>query len=435
MALCSHRKRIRQPQLTLKSKIPRSLSFYVRVGVEYIMLDSNRHRIVEAIVGTIEIPDSAYETAESRYKDIGNWFGRPDSHCGHFEPHIMPQGSFRLGTVNRPLDENAAYDLDLSCKLESGVTKGTFTQEQLKLMVGLDVESYRNARGIREPKEEKHRCWRLIYADQLSFHMDIVPCIPEEMIARRTIEEAMLKAGSDRMLARQVANLTVSITDNRQRNYRQISPAWKLSNPEGYARWFETRMKLAVELLEKRVAEARAAQIDDLPAFRWKTPLQRCVQLLKRHRDLMFRTNADIAPISIIITTLAARAYGGELDLEEAMEHILGQMGELVRPEAPRVPNPVNPAEDFADKWATEEGRKKRLEENFRAWLAQAQADFATITRSMDSTFISEQVFQKFGSRLNPGLLRERLVPSAPAVIVSPRTHVIQENPAKPWKR
>jgi len=141
------------------------------------MSDSNRHRIVEAIAGTIEIPDSAYETAEARYKDIGNWFGRPDSHCGHFEPHILPQGSFRLGTVNRPLDENAAYDLDLSCKLESGVTKETSTQEELKNLVGLDVESYRNARGIREPKKEKYRCWRLIYADQLSFHMDIVPCV------------------------------------------------------------------------------------------------------------------------------------------------------------------------------------------------------------------------------------------------------------------
>ncbi len=393
------------------------------------------NRIIEAIMETIEIPDSAYDTAEARYKDIGNWFGRQDSNCGRFEPHILPQGSFRLGTVNRPLDENTAYDLDLSCKLENGITKQTFTQEQLKVLVGVDVESYRNARGISEPTREKHRCWRLIYADQLSFHMDIVPCIPEETTARKTVEEAMLKAGADRILSQRVANLAVSITDNRHPSYRQISPIWKLSNPEGYAQWFETRMKLAAGLLEKRAADARLAQIDELPVFRWKTPLQRCVQLLKRHRDLMFQTNSDVHPISIIITTLAARAYRGESDLGDAMEQILGQMGQLVHPDNPRVPNPVNPAEDFADKWYTEEGKKKRLEENFRAWLAQAQVDFTTIMSSRDSGFIAEQVQKKFGTRLSPKLLGEQVVYSAPAVIASPKAHIIQEVPARPWKK
>jgi hypothetical protein len=392
---------------------------------------SNGHHIVEAIAQTIEIPDSAYETAEARYNDLGNWFGRADSHCSPFSPHILPQGSFRLGTVNRPLNEGATYDLDLSCKLESGITKGAWTQEQFKNLVGLDVESYRAARGIREQMEEKHRCWRLIYADEMSFHMDIVPCIPEEMVARRTVEDAMLKAGSDHMLAQQVASLTVSITDDRHRNYRNLSPDWKLSNPEGYALWFESRMRLAKALLEKRMMEMRKAKIDDLPAFRWKTPLQRCVQLLKRHRDIMFRKNPDIQPISIIITTLAACAYQGEDDLGEAMERILTGMGTFVRATAPRVPNPVNPAEDFADKWSTAEGRKNKLEENFNAWLAQARADFSTIAHSADSDFISEQALQKLGSRVNTSVLRGTL--SAPAVIFTPTQHTIREAPAKPW--
>lgn len=392
---------------------------------------SNRHNIIESIAQTIEIPDAAYETAEARYKDLGTWFGRADSHCGPFSPHILPQGSFRLGTVNRPLNEDATYDLDLSCKLESGITKETWTQEQLKSLVGLDVESYRKARNIQGPKEEKHRCWRLIYADQMSFHMDIVPCIPEEMVARRTIEEAMLKAGSDRMLAEQVANLTVSITDNRHRNYRNLCFDWKLSNPEGYARWFESRMRQAKDLLEKRLMEMKKAKIDDLPAFRWKTPLQRCIQLLKRHRDIMFRKNPEVQPISIIITTLAARAHQGEGDLGDAMERILNEMGTFVRATAPRVPNPVNPAEDFADKWSTAEGRKNKLEENFNAWLVQARADFTTIARSLDSDFISEQALQKLGSRINTGALRSTL--SAPAVIFTPTQHTIREAPAKPW--
>jgi hypothetical protein len=75
------------------------------------MSNSTRNQIVEEIVATLEIPDSAYETAEKRYQDLGSWLGRPESHCSAFAPHIRPQGSFRLGTVNRPLDEDAAYDL------------------------------------------------------------------------------------------------------------------------------------------------------------------------------------------------------------------------------------------------------------------------------------------------------------------------------------
>src|SRR5216683_5519814 len=115
----------------------------------------------------------------------------------------------------------------------------------------------------------------------------------------------------------------------------------------------------------------------------------------------MFADNPDLKPISIIITTLAARAYRGEADLGEAMQRFLTDMGGLINPESPRVPNPVNPAEDFADKWATAEGRAKKLEENFRAWLDQAKADFEVIGSSGDATFISDQAMQKLGSRLN----------------------------------
>src|SRR2546426_6676911 len=49
------------------------------------------------------------------------------------------------------------------------------SQQQLKELVGADLEEYRVARGIKEQVEEKHRCWRLKYADTLKFHLDAVP--------------------------------------------------------------------------------------------------------------------------------------------------------------------------------------------------------------------------------------------------------------------
>ena len=178
------------------------------------------------------------------------------------------------------------------------------------------------------------------------------PSIPETPDRRRLIQEAIVRTGAPADLAKLVADTTGSITDNRMWNYRIIEDGWRLSNSEGFARWFESRMKLAKALLENRAIQALAAKVDDLPVYRWKSPLQRCVQLLKRHRDIMFADDSDGKPASIIITTLAARAYQGEVDIADALNTILSRMGGLVNAAAPRVPNPVNPAEDFGDRWS-----------------------------------------------------------------------------------
>src|SRR5437867_8630977 len=191
----------------------------------------------------------------------------------------------------------------MGCRLRVGVTKATHTQQQLKELVGADLEDYRVARGIKEKREEKHRCWRLQYADTLKFHLDTVPSIPETLERRRLIQEAIIRTGAPPELAILVANLTGAITDNRMWNYQIVHDAWRLSNSEGFARWFESRMKLAKALMENRALQAKAAKVDDLPTYQWKSPLQTCVKLLKRHRDIMFVDDPDGKPASIIITT------------------------------------------------------------------------------------------------------------------------------------
>ena len=399
------------------------------------MSTTTAHRILEEIAKTIDIPDSAYETAERRYRDLGTWLERPGSICGNFDPHIHSQGSFRLGTVIRPIGDDEAYDLDLSCELRQGISRATHTQEQVKTFVGNDVKSYRRARHIDKSVQEKHRCWRLEYADDLNFHMDIVPCIPEEHDRRRLLEDAIIKAqSSDEALAKAIANLSVNITDDRLAGYSILTADWLLSNPEGYARWFESRMRLAVAMVEAIKSQFRAADIDEIPTFKWKTPLQRSVQMFKRHRDIMFEGKPDVKPISIIITTLAARAYQGETDLWEATRNVLDKMAGLVNPQAPRVPNPVNPAEDFADKWSTQEGRANRLEENFQLWLAQARSDFEAMASSRDTDFICEMAGQKLNVLLKSHGLRSQVGIAAPTVF-APKSHSIVEKPAPPWRR
>jgi len=395
------------------------------------MSDDRSNSVLAKILEKIEISERAYETAEKRYEDIGEWFHRPESSCVDLDPHIFPQGSFRLGTANRP-ENHEEYDLDMGCNLRRGLSKENNTQEQLKLLVGDELEQYRKARTIKEELAEKTRCWRLEYADDLSFHMDIVPCIPETDVSRSTLKTRMIESTRlDEALASEVSELAVSITDNTDDRYKVVTSDWRISNPEGYARWFESRMRTASAFLTEREMIFKAS-IDTLPYYQWKTPLQSAIQLLKRHRDTMFKEHEDAKPISVIITTLAARAYNGECDLVSALSRILSSMEQHVQEHAPHVPNPVNPVEDFADKWYSPEHEHLKLKENFSRWLFQAKADFAAICSKENSRIILEAADRGFSVNLDKTSIEHALGLSAS--IINP-TKQIETTDPRPWFR
>lgn len=389
------------------------------------MTTASSQRNLALLIEELEIPESAYERADRRYKSLGEFFDSDRAQSARFSPHIYPQGSFRLGTVIRPLD-NGEYDIDIGCRLREGIGKEVLTQKQLKKLVGDDLERYRSERGIEAPLDEKRRCWRLAYQDDLAFHMDVVPSIPEGVGRRQLLQESMRAGGLDTTLAARVAQHAGAITDNQLPNYDRVHQDWKISNSEGFALWFESRMRLAQLLLERNAAQA-GATIDQLPSRRWNSPLQTAIRILKRHRDVMYREHTDSQPISVILTTLAALAYQGETDVEATLAGVLGRMETFVRPNSPRIPNPVNPEEDFADKWGEAEYAHLRLEANFRRWLAQARADFATLRGAATVTLL-ESALGRFG--VTPG--RDRLVKAvgAGAATAAP---VMLEPATRPW--
>lgn len=359
---------------------------------------------IAAIAASIQIPESAYEKAEARYEDLGKWFNRSDSECRYFEPHIYSQGSFRLGTVVRPMNEDGDFDLDVGCRLRSGITTDSHTQAELVETVREELEGYRRYRHIEYELEKKHRCWRLQYKDDLNFHMDIVPSIPAENQKRGLIKEAMIRSQTDASLAEKVTSHAGAITDDRDSSYTVKPTEWRISNSEGYALWFESRVALNKVILEK-VARAR---VDRLPDRQVNSVLQLCIQVLKRHRDIMFESLPDSKPISIIITTLAGLAYSGESDVDSAISNIVDSMDSFVKPTGMRIPNPVNPEnEDFADKWPTEEGQKLKLEENFWKWLKQAKGDFSEIQASEDKLLLEKRASEKFRTKLSSDVIEE----------------------------
>jgi hypothetical protein len=96
------------------------------------------------------------------------------------------------------------------------------------------------------------------------------------------------------------------------------------------------------------------------------------VQLLKRYRDVLFKDSDEHAPISVILTTLAAQAYRGEEMLEDALFGIIERMTDYVevRGEKVVISNPIRPTENFADRWQGDV-RKVRA---FLRWFEAAKA-------------------------------------------------------------
>jgi len=190
--------------------------------------------LLEKVIELIDIPESHYRLAIDRYGSLSDWFHRPSSMLIQLEPRVYSQGSFRYGTVIRPLFDGEYYDLDLVCQLH--LSKSKVTQEQLRELVGAEVKSYAKAQHFNEPAIPKRRCWRLNYADKVSFHMDILPAAPEDA----DIVALLMEAGVEE----QFAHLAVGITDTDHTNFQIISREWPPSNPDGLGNWFVERMRV-----------------------------------------------------------------------------------------------------------------------------------------------------------------------------------------------
>jgi hypothetical protein len=306
----------------------------------------------------------------------------------HIESYL--QGSFRLGTAIRPTTDEDDYDLDIVVVLN--FKKSLLSQADLKRNLGIEVKSYSKARGMSRPIDAR-RCWTQDYADGSQFHVDILPAIPD----RQGLEEKLSIGG----LEAAFVESAIAITDQKERNYSSINTNWPNSNPKGFAAWFEARMGGTLQRRKEAIALLEARAVEDIPTYRARVPLQKAVQLLKFHRDRMFADDPEDRPISVIITTLAAKAYRGEMTLEGALQTILRDMHLGIQPKlgVDWVGNPTNALENFADKWI--EYPKRR--DNFYKWLNAVRADFARLAilsredaKNVITEMFGEEVYAQF---------------------------------------
>ncbi|AIQ65679.1 hypothetical protein PSTEL_23780 [Paenibacillus stellifer] len=262
----------------------------------------------------IQLTQTQYSDAETSYNAVANVLSEHDK-FKDARLVIYPQGSLRIGTTVKPLKEQ---EFDLDCVLEIDGNEETFNDPMELLNL---LEKILLSHGVYSSMvSKKNRCIRLTYAS--NYHMDILP-------ARPTIGHAPY---------------CVKVPDS-------ITGGWKDSNPKGYATWFD---KIANDFIKNEYFE-KSAEIQPLPEsepVEIKPPLKRAVQLLKRGRDLYFKEDSEHAPISVILTTLAAQHYQKQGSVYEALLGILQGINQLTKnDESIVVLNPTNHKEIFSERW------------------------------------------------------------------------------------
>ncbi|HEX8876848.1 MAG TPA: nucleotidyltransferase, partial [Phycisphaerales bacterium] len=311
-------------------------------------LDDLLNRIVDAIQLTAE----QHNRAARLYTEIGRWLAAPGTLLAPYAPEIFPQGSMLLRTTVRPMSiegEDIEFDLDLvgRHRIDPNVTHAG----KLYAMVKQRLEENPD---YKERLEAKGRCLRLNYPDDL-FHLDVIPACADPADAQGV---AILIPDKDKWTQQQTAR-----------------SSYKESDPLRYADWFEQNTEVRQRLVEKS-GSASVAPVPPREPASLKAPLRKIVQLIKRGRDLDFIGDAEI-PSSILITTMASRAYRGEENLAEGLENVLRGMNSAIKSASPGrvvVANPTNPQEDFArapsqacyDKFA-------KLIEKMCVWISKAR--------------------------------------------------------------
>lgn len=355
---------------------------------------------------SLDISPSKYKQAIDRFESMQNYLSNGEYPGSNEMPEIYLQGSFKLGTEIRPYKncENADYDIDIVCRL--GHDKNNTTAREIKKQVGDHLKN--NGTYNKLLDAEGKRCWTLNYAEEdgIGFHMDILPSIKENESVFSELH------GVRNSIAVTNKNKKLSIYN------------WTTSNPKDFSKWFYDKNRIAFDkaqnvqkalIFEQFQSENLFSSVNEIPDIHVKTPLQRSIQLLKRHRDIRFSNseNEKYKPISMIITVLSAQVYQNESTIIETLENLIRRLSihskqlhstfefseslsesiyNLITrtPDGKwHIPNPTNIGENFADRWHEDNHARARA---FFQWVEWVYEDFINIKEPLDESYFQKSL-------------------------------------------
>lgn len=319
----------------------------------YTQLEDTLAKMAEAA----ELDQTRWNRLKTAYEAISNWLSDDLVFFGQVKIEIYPQGSVSIGTTTKPYGKSE-FDLDVVIHikiLSSDYLPNTIFNQVVRRLNENEV--------YKKMSESKSRCVRLNYKGD--FHLDVVPGC---------------------MVLNYNENL-IDIPDTKNQ-------VWLRSAPKSYKDWFlDIANKVSQTFLEK----AYLAQKTEIEEYAKKKPLQRVIQLIKMRRNIYFNESLKDAPASIILTTLAAQFYNGQLSISDTFEHIISRLNNHVTylyPNKPfKLPNPVNQEENLADIWE----EKPELYKHFVSFVKQLYNDWEELKKSHGIEQESELMKGMFG--------------------------------------
>ena len=288
--------------------------------------------VLAEIAISIQLPPGLHAKAVDRYEAVRRSIERPGSPLHGRVACFYPQGSMRIDATISTRGTDDEYDIDIVAEIE-GRDDGP---EALLDDLEAALEGYPVTQIVRQT-----RCVTLYYADGM--HLDVTP-------ARRTAPKekegviAHAKKGAGAPPARYVP-----------------------MNAFGFGEWYTARTPVEerfAKALNRRLYEQAGvvfadADVHDVPE---QTPLliksvtTVALQLLKRHRNIVYANATGRLPPSIVLSCHAGHAARPGMGLAEMVIRqarwtaraidAAARAGRLLS-----VPNPEYPAELFTDRW------------------------------------------------------------------------------------
>ncbi len=349
------------------------------------MLDIDEDQLdlfFDEIYQNLDVPKDTIRAADKEHEILAEWLKDDSEVKFKTNSSLYPQGSVLFGTSVKPVKDGDDFDYDLVYLRQ--IQKDSISKKELKEQVGEQLHRFvEHLKTINHPTiptlKEGGRCWTLKYGNK--FHMDILPALPDEDHTRYTINK------SDGII----------LTDKALHE-------WCFSNPKGYNTWFKNQMRQELNEVKARLVRDSSMNIEEIPDNDAKTILQRAIQILKRHRDSTFQGDKENKPISIIITTLATKSYKKTGSLTKALKDIVSTMASHIETKDGEdwVTSPINPAENFANKWKENPTKK----EAFYRWLELANEEFGSLETRGTVIQLSEGLKKTMGETVITGALK-----------------------------
>lgn len=292
--------------------------------------------VLADIAISVQLPPGLHAKADGRYEAIRTYAERPGSPLHGKVLRFYPQGSMAIDATTSTRGTDDEYDLDIVAALDFDPHSDP---DAVLDVLFRALDGYPTSEKV----ERQTRCVTVRYADRM--HVDVTPAV-------------RLAHGAER-----VSHIFHAHPDEPASRHFHVP-----MNAYGFAEWYRSRTPLErrfAAAFNKRLQEAygfevRAdAEVDEIleqVPIVVKAVATVALQLLKRHRNVLYADAKGRIPPSVMMSCFAGHASQPGLSLSDMVIRLARNIATALKAASARrehikVVNPVHHEDCFTDRW------------------------------------------------------------------------------------